>query len=185
MTNTPSQLLALDNLSAQVYLLEAPRRLLRDLIGAAAARLAHKGAVRVVDAGNLFDAHAVARLVRRSAPSYEPADDPLPRIRVARAFTCYQVEALLAHQAVGPFPLLILDLLATFADENAPLRHRSYLMEQILGHFERLSKAAPVLVGVTPAGEPPLDLYQGWLAHLAGSVLRYEPPQPPSQPRLF
>lgn len=185
MTTIPSHLLALGDLSAKVHLLIAPRRLLCEIIIAVAARMALASVVRFVDAGNLFDAHAVARLVRRVTPCPEPANDPMKRICVSRAFTCYQVEALLARQIVSPAPLLVLDLLSTFADENAPLEHRSSLMDQILGHLERLAKAAPVLVGLTPADQPPLDQYQHWLANLTDSVLRYEPPTPPSQPPLF
>jgi hypothetical protein len=187
MTTTPSHPLAvLGDLSPQVYLLIAPRPLLRELTSAAAAYLALKHSVRIIDAGNLFNTHAVARLVRRVVSSAEPGSDPLQRIRISRAFTCYQVETRLRRLEAGLTPLLILDLLATFADENAPLLHRSYLMEQIMHHLERLGQQSPVLVSLTPAADPPLDLYQRWLAHVAGRILHFEPKAPPSsQPTLF
>lgn len=169
---------ALGPLKPQVYLLVAPRRALREMIGATAARVARDGPVRVLDGGNLFDAHAAARLVGEQAGALE-------RIQVARAFTCYQMEALLARQAAAPDPVLVLDLLATYADENAPLAHRNYLMEQVIGHVRRLARAAPVLVGVAPDSGPPLDVYLGWLANEAQQILRYEPPEKKGQMRLF
>lgn len=183
---------ALGSLGPQTVLLVAPRRALRAMIGAAAARLALAGPVRVLDGGNLYDAHAIARRIRREIASHRAEssgrmrdEQALEHIRVARAFTCYQVEALLAAQIALPMPTLILDILSTFADETAPLKHRHYLMEQILGHLTRLARSAPVLVGAAPAEDPPLDIYLGWLAGEAQRVLRYEIQRPPDQPPLF
>ena len=58
-----------------------------------AARLAVHAPLRVLDGGNQFNAREVARLLRsQNAPDVYAA---LERIRVARAFTCYQMLALL------------------------------------------------------------------------------------------
>jgi hypothetical protein len=42
-------------------------------------------------------------------------------VRLSRAFTCYQMLALLAETPAGGPPTLVLDLLDTFYDESVPL----------------------------------------------------------------
>jgi hypothetical protein len=119
-----------------------------------AARLALAGGVYVLDAGNIFDAYGVARQVRsRSTGIFEA----LERLRVARAFTCYQVVALLEQQPARREPTLALDLLATFTDENVPLVERERLFIQALNHLRRLSRDAPVAVNACAAAPPPQD----------------------------
>jgi len=169
-------------LRPRLYLLVAPHRALSGMIAAAAARLSLQGPVRVLDGGDLYDAHAVARLVRVFTPRL---DETLAHIKIARAFTCYQVEALLAAQQPGPDPLLGLDLLDAFADENVPLAHRDYLAQQMVHRLLQLARCSITLVGVAPAADPPLNSYIFWLAQAAQRVLRLEDPQPPRQWRLF
>jgi hypothetical protein len=158
----------------QLYLLVAPRRALRGMIAAAAARLCLNGAVRVLDGGDLYDARSVARMTRLLTPRL---DEALGRIEIAQAFTCYQVETLLAAQQAGPDPWLGLDLLDTFADENAPLAHRDYLAQLLVQHLLRLARQSITLVGVAPAENPPVNSYVAWLTRAAERVLRLEAPQ--------
>lgn len=136
----------LDLAPGNLYLVLAPRALGRQLMNTFAARLALAGAIYVLDAGNVFDAYGVARQVRsRSAGMFEALD----RLRVARAFTCYQVLALLEQQPARREPTLALDLLATFADESVPLAERERLLAQALEHLRRLSQLAPVAVSAS------------------------------------
>jgi hypothetical protein len=51
-----------------------------------------------MDGGNRFDAHQIARYIRRQSSQL---DAILGRIAIARAFTCYQMAALLAEQEAG------------------------------------------------------------------------------------
>jgi hypothetical protein len=60
------------------------------------------GAATVVDGGNLFDPYEMSREERRLGGDGKTA---LSRVRVSRAFTCHQMEALLArtcHGDAGP-----------------------------------------------------------------------------------
>jgi hypothetical protein len=124
----------------------------------------------------------------------------LRRIRVARAFTCYQMEALLAGVAecrgesepieANGFgagspspaadaglsaPVLAPGLLTTFADENVRLGERLRVLQRCLQDLKRLAQCAPVLVSVTP---PPAGAgAAGFLPHLeaaADQVWRFE-----------
>ena len=78
------------------------------------ARLALQGPLHVLVGGNRFDAHRLARLVRRQTVQ---VDAILARVQVARPFTCYQTLTLL-EQPQGIIPLFVLDLLATFAADS-------------------------------------------------------------------
>jgi hypothetical protein len=121
-----------------------------------AARLALYGRLLVLDGGNQFNAYPVARLIRRHTPDLTAA---LQNIRLARGFTCYQMAALLAecshpqpqgvlHEGTGP--ILVLDLLSTFYDENVRLDEARRLLGTCIGHLQRLSRTAPVVVGARP-----------------------------------
>jgi hypothetical protein len=112
-----------------------------------AARLAVGGPLRVFDCGNQFNVYPVARFVRSRTSDLAQV---LGRIRLARAFTCYQVLALLEEAPDEAVPTLALDLLATFYDEDLKLPESQRLLKLCLGQLGRLSRAAPVIVSVRP-----------------------------------
>lgn len=155
--------------------------IVQDLI----ARLASQGALRVLDGGNRFDALAVSRALCRW--SVAPVDLPaaLERIQLARAFTCYQMVALLDQAPARPIPTLVLDLLSTFYDENVSAAESLRLLRACLQQLRRLNRLAPVAVSARPtppSGRP--ELLQA-LQEAADYIYILEPhlPQPP--PRLF
>ncbi len=112
-----------------------------------AARLAVGGPVRVLDCGNRFNVYPVARAIRSRTPGLQAA---LQRIRLARAFTCYQVLALLEEAPDENTPTLVLDLLATFYDEDVKLPETRRLLRRSLVQLRRLSRAAPLIVSAQP-----------------------------------
>jgi hypothetical protein len=139
----------------------------RTLLAAATSLVVGGTPVRLFDGGNAFDGYFVARLARRLArlaapppdestldefpPSAaEPRDGPreaLSRLRLSRAFTCFQLAELIENAPLGDEPLFVLDLLATFYDESVPLRDSERLLATTLTHLKRLAAAAPVIVG--------------------------------------
>jgi hypothetical protein len=113
-----------------------------------AAQLAVYAPLHVLDGGNRFNAREVARFLRqRNAPSIS---DTLERIRVARAFTCYQMLALLEDKFPWPHPTLVVDLLDTFYDESASLAERRRLLKNCIACLEERKQWAPVAVSVRP-----------------------------------
>jgi hypothetical protein len=181
---------------AHFYLVLAPRPVGRAWMNAFAARLALAGPALVLDGGNSFDALGIARQVRRQTADLEMA---LGRLRVARAFTCYQMVAMLASLSGQP-ALLVFDLLATFCDESVALTERARLLEQALAHLRRLSVTAPLAVSAStssdadarlPLGHParlaaPLPAMLARLEEAADQVLRYtNPPDGYVQGKLF
>jgi hypothetical protein len=145
-------------------------------------RLALVGMVRLVDAGNSFDGYGLARLLRQQTMDWRAA---LERVIVARAFTCYQVETLLTEAVADFSPVLVLDLLDTFYDENVKLPERLRLLQVSLTHLRRLCQMASVAVSAClPARDQPGELLE-MLADAAGQVWSFEEPLPVEPLRLF
>lgn len=149
--------------------------------------LASRGATPIVfDGGNRFDGYFVARMARRMAPQPEIA---LGRLRLSRAFTCYQLAQLIEEAEASLSPVLILDLLNTFYDESIPLRDVERLLTQVISHLKRLAAVGPVIVG---AREPKSMVQDRWKLleqlQIAADVtwmLRPPPGETAEQPRLL
>jgi hypothetical protein len=146
----------------QVNLLFEPRLLVLAAAHAAsesmltlAAHLALRGPLRVLDAGNRFNAYIVARAVRRR--SEKNLAETLKRIQVARAFTCHQVVALLEETQAQALPTLVIDLLDTFYDESVSLEERTRLARRCVTNLHRLSQQAVVVVSLRPPRPPKKD----------------------------
>lgn len=136
-----------------VALLASPRS--DELLLTLAAHLAWRGAVRVLDGGNRFNAYRLARaLARLQRADPQPA---LERVTIARAFTCYQMAALLNETPGGCQPVLVADLLDTFYDQSAFLVERRRLLQGCLDDLTRLSREAVVVVHLRPPRRPQVD----------------------------
>ncbi len=114
--------------------------------------LALKQTVTVLDCGNRSNMYAVARLIR---PYTSDPVSVMNNIRLSRAFTCYQVLAMIQATAKDPprEPLVLLDMLATFLDEDVELKDSQRLLNHSLDLLENLSYFAPVVISTrqTPA----------------------------------
>lgn len=143
----------------------------QDAILELVARLALSGSVRVLVGGNRFDAHHLARQVRRHTTHL---DETLARIHLARPFTCYQTITLL-EQTAGDMPLVCLDLLATFYDDAVSLPERIRLTRIAVTHLRRCRAQVPVLVTLRPPPPSAADLTPIVQA-AADQVYRYTPP---------
>jgi hypothetical protein len=148
------------------------------------ARLSAAGQLRVLDGGNRFNVYPVARAVRRYTSDLTGA---LARIRLARALTCYQMAALLAKTPADGLPTLVIDLLATFYDDNAKLAESQRLLTDCIPHLKRLSQFAPVVVSAKPPA--PLCAEKGVLANAlqaaAGNSWHLEVLPAPKMPALW
>ncbi len=166
----------------QLHLVIAPHRAQRQMMTILTARLALTGRVRLVDAGNCFDGYGLARQLRQQTSFWQQA---LERVSVARAFTCYQVETLLSESVSDFSPVLVLNLLDTFYDENVKLAERLRLLDVSLAELKRLCRAASVAVSTSlPTRDQPGELLE-MLAAAAGQEWSFEEPQPVEPLRLF
>ena len=133
--------------------------------------LAGKGiAVIVLDGANRFNSYTVSSFARRELISPEKL---LKSIRIARAFTCYQMATLMGERlvslihartvgAIHESPLqkpwvILLGPLTTFLDEDVPEREVRPLFERSLGKIEGMaSKGVPFLLFQSNPPSPPL-----------------------------
>ncbi len=110
------------------------------------ARLAAENrAIYVLDGANKFDAYWIARLARGWGSAPEIA---LARVRLSRAFTCYQMRELIARKLNPPASSAIfcLRLLDTFYDEDVPLADAVRLLRQSLARLRALARAGAIVV---------------------------------------
>ncbi len=161
----------------------------RTLLTALTALAARGQPLRVYDGGNRFDGYYVARLARQLGWGRTDPQAILARIRLSRAFTCFQLAELIENTPAGPEPLFVLELLATFYDESVPLADSERLLATTLMHLKRLAAAGPVIVG---AREPQSLVKERWAlldrlqtAADAAWMLRSPEPAKPAQPHLF
>jgi hypothetical protein len=160
----------------------APRAM-REPVAELAARLALNGPLTVLDGGNRFQAYRVAQLLRQQTTQ---VDSAAKRLFIRRAFTCYQVLALLEDTPALRQPYLLLDMLATFYDEQVNEREARRLLQACLRQVERLRQCAPVVMTLAP----PLVAERAFLIEQvcarAERVLIQDAPIPPaSQLALF
>ena len=183
---TSLQLKTIEPRTGSWILLVGPRNLNASLL-TAIARLGERTSVRVLDGGNRFNAYTVARAARGRP-------ETLDRITVSRAFTCYQVLALLESIAcpqstpASQAPFIVLDLLNTFYDESVQVGERKRLLKVCITHLQRLEATSGGVVSVHPPSVPSqaavelLDLLQ---ASAAESIFVQPEPPAPQPMRLF
>lgn len=141
------------------------------------ARLALGGPLQVVVGGNRFNAHRLARLMRRHTVR---VDETLARVQVARPFTCYQTITLLAQTGAST-PLLVLDLLVPFTDDSLSDTESFRLLALAVAHLRRCALRVPVLVTAQPVLAPARQGLTAVLQKAADQVIQYQPPPAPVQ----
>jgi hypothetical protein len=155
----------------------------RDEIAPLIARLALQGPVLVLDGGNRFAGYRIMQHLRLLLPDPTPA---IRRIFVRRAFTCYQVSAMLDETPARSQPCLLLDMLSTFYDENVPLIEARRLLDCCLRQVERLSQVGSLLVTLTPPPSPERLCLVERLSAAAHTFFSVEAPVIPNlQPQLI
>lgn len=145
------------------------------------ATLALDESVVVLDGGMLFNVYRVIMASHGQTCI-------LNRIHFARAFTCYQMAALLERAPVEDAYIVVLDLLSTFQDENVPGSERMRLLKNCLPHLTRLSRmhGALVSVGLLEGMSPEMQPLFRLLEKQATQVYEWPIPALPKQAtRLF
>jgi len=154
-----------------------------------AARLALRGPLYMLDCGNRSNMYRVARELR--GLTGDPAG-MLKNIRLSRAFTCFQVYALLEKLVPeAGVPVLVMDLLSTFMDESVQAAESALIFTRTLDCIERTSRVAPVVVSAKPLlsiSSPRLGLLaelKRRATHIWEELSLQEPEKSDLQPSLF
>lgn len=154
-----------------------------------AARLSLRGPLYMLDCGNRSNMYRVARELR--GLTGDPAG-MLKNIRLSRAFTCFQVYALLEKLVPeAGVPVLVVDLLSTFMDESVQAAESALIFSRTLDCIERTSRVAPVVVSAKPLlsiSSPRLALLaelKRRATHIWEELSLLEPEKLDLQPSLF
>jgi hypothetical protein len=166
----------------KLLLLNAPRSYLHNLMPQLIARLALKGELFVIDAGNAFRPYTIAREIRRLTEEVAPR---LENIKLSRVFTCYQVLTRLETLSNPHMPILVLDLLDMFYDEHTSSKERERLLRKSLDCLKRVSLDVPVAIS---CGQSKNEHYPAWIATVkqyADEIFRLEQALVPENYRFF
>ena len=154
-----------------------------EIISTLIAELALRAPVHVLDGGNRFAAYQIMRLIRKRTMDMNTAAE---RIILQRAFTCYQMLSLLEGIAPGKTPCLALDLLTTFYDETIPTHEARRVLENCLGHLERLSLSAPMVLTLAQPKNMERAFFTDLIMQYADQSVKIEDAAPiATQPALF
>ena len=157
------------------------------------AEIAVQRPLRLLDFGNRCDMYFTARQLRLL--TLDPVR-AMRNIRLQRAFTCYQALALLRQleEPEPDMPVIILDLLAPFLDENIQPREIDRLFGASVEQIRNAMQIRPLLIGVKPVPQRLEQTRMGllkWLSVEFGMLRlsesgNVELPEPETaQPRLF
>lgn len=132
----------------KLYCLHGAGSVFRMSLSAAAHVLLSGVPITLVDGTNHFDVYYIAEFARRMASSGGPSpEELLNNIFVSRAFTCYQMEAVITER-LPAFVLkksspvaIIFGLLDTFYDEQASLSDVRAGVRRIIGALHQLKQA--------------------------------------------
>lgn len=131
----------------KLFYLHGDSRVFRLSLYAAASALLRGVPIALVDGTNRFDAYYLAEFARRVTSQRLlrrriTPEQILERIFVARAFTCYQMEATLTERLpqfvkrIGAPVAMVFGLLDTFYDEQAPLFEVKASLERIIAGLQ-------------------------------------------------
>jgi hypothetical protein len=108
-------------------------------------RLAESGPVQVIDCGKDYQIFEAGRERR------DPIE-ALPRIHVAGVYNCRQVLEALKRLKTGPEPFVVLDFLRRFQSPHVSFDERKQVLQQCLGHLDRLAAGSGGLVSMHTSG---------------------------------
>jgi hypothetical protein len=133
----------------KLYCLHGDNIVFRLSLYAAGHALLNNVPITLIDGTNRFDVYYLADFARTAARRHchhPTPEELLERIFIARAFTCYQMEATITERLpaflrrTGSPVVVILGLLDTFYDEQAPLFEVRASLQRIIAALHRLKR---------------------------------------------
>jgi len=107
------------------------------------ANLILNGPLFVISASEWLPAYELTRTIRKGTLEVR---ETLNRLYTVRASTCYRLLDSLANIPTNGEPILVIDFLHTFYDDDIPLRVRFYKLRECCRQLKRLALYRPVVV---------------------------------------
>lgn len=147
------------------------------------AHLILTGPLLVISGDEWLPAFDLPRRLRRLTTQVKALMD---RLSTVRASTCYRLLDSLTNITPAGEPILILEFLHTFYDDDVPLRTRLFKLRECCRQLDRLSIHRPILVLTRQLNNEDFAKFLPALSSIAGRTLILEPEfEPITQPALF
>ncbi len=136
----------------QIYLFQGRDRVLSTSMHEFIARFARSGPVYVVVGANRI---SFDQLPRSLGEDIGRAYEIMDRIWVSRAETCYQAKDVLSALDTKGAPLVILDLLESFYEEDLSISEVTMTLRLCIRRIHQLSDQSPVVISASPNSQRP------------------------------
>ena len=107
------------------------------------ANLLLNGPLFIISGDEWLPSFLLPRIIRGHTTAVK---EILDRLRTVRASTCYRLYDSLANTSSKGEPILVLDFLHTFYEEDIPLRTRLFRLRECCRELKRLAFYRPVIV---------------------------------------
>jgi hypothetical protein len=138
--------------AGEVYLFQGENRGLSATMHEFISKFARSGPVYVVVGDNRISFDQLPRSLGEDiGHTYEIMD----RIWVSRAETCYQTKDVLSALDPCGAPLVILDMLESFYEEDLSISEVTLTLRSCMERIHQLSEASPVVISASSSSERP------------------------------
>jgi hypothetical protein len=142
-----------------------------------------KGPLFVISGSEWLPAFELTRILRGRTLELK---ETLNRLYTVRASTCYRLFDSLASIPSNGEPILLLDILHTFYDDDIPLRVRLFKLRECCRQLKRLAIYRPVIVMTQEKEAKDYEKFIPALRSIADRTLTLEPDlEQIKQPALF
>ena len=147
------------------------------------ASLALNGPLFILSGDEWLPAFVLPRLIRKHTTQIRSIMD---RLRTVRASTCYRLWDSLASIPPQGEPLLVMDFLHTFYDDDIPLHTRLFRLRECCRELKRLAFYRPVIVTTQEMEGEDYEKFTPALFPITDRTFTLEPEREQiSQPVLF
>lgn len=188
LVNNPGQMQQVNSLvrsarPGQIYLIAGNGRSIWPHTQMVADVLGILGPLHIILGGNRYTLDYLPVLLGRRVIDIYTI---LNQIKVSRAETCYQMLDALKKTPAGNTPLIVMELLSSFYDENLSNEEVTGVLNSCVAALIRLSKNTPIIITADPDDRRPELI--ALLYNLADAVVEMAPntkPENDLQPDLF
>lgn len=143
----------------------------RSDIGDLIATTALKGPLAIIAGSEWLPTYEVPRMLFRHTNAVR---EILNHIHLARAFTCYQMQDILEDTPAVREPLLLVNFLHAFEDENIGIEVRTRVLEACIEQLKILSLSRPVAILIQHRLTTEYDLFYPLLEAIAHETINAE-----------